>query len=160
MLIPFEELEPSSRIWVYQSSKTLSEGDQQVITEAATTFFNQWQAHGKDLKCGFRIAYDQFLVLGVDEDFNAATGCSIDASVHLVKQLEQELGVNFFDRMQIPFLKEGKVNLYSMQQLTQTVAAGEVQAQSVTFNNLVSTKAEFDTSWQVPAAESWLSRYF
>ena len=160
MLIPFEDLAPHSRIWVYQANRMLSQEDQQHIRDAATQFFEGWQAHGKDLRCGFSLEYDQFLVIGVDEQFNMATGCSIDASVHLIKSLEQALNLNFFDRMQIPFLQEGKVSLLPMQQIPAEVEAGAVKPDSLTFNNLVKNKAEFDSQWRIAAKDSWLSRYF
>lgn len=160
MLIPFEELAPHSRIWVYQANRLLSAEDQQHIHDAATQFLSGWQAHGKDLRSSFSIAYDQFLIIGVDEQYNMATGCSIDASVHLIKNLEQSLGLNFFDRMQIPFLQEGKVSLLPMQQIPAQVEAGTLNPDSLTFNNLVKNKAEFDSNWKVAAKDSWLSRYF
>jgi len=160
MLVPFDQLSPSSRIWIYQANRPLNAEEQTRIGQAATAFFNQWQAHGQDLHCGFSIEHDQFLVLGLDEAFAAATGCSIDASVRLMKGIEQELGVNFFDRMQIPFLEEGKVQLRAMNSLPAAVSAGEVTPEAITFNNLVATKAEFDQQWKVTAATSWLSRYF
>ena len=34
-----------------------------------------------------------------------------------------------------------------------------ISAKTIVFNNLVTTKAEFESNWEVPAAESWHSRF-
>ena len=34
-----------------------------------------------------------------------------------------------------------------------------VSASTIVFNNLVDTKIEFETHWEVPAIESWHSRF-
>ena len=40
------------------------------------------------------------------------------------------------------------------------VASGELSADTITFNNLVGSKGEWKEKWEVPAQETWLSRYF
>jgi hypothetical protein len=35
-----------------------------------------------------------------------------------------------------------------------------LDAKVIVFNNLVLNKNEYQTQWEVPAAESWHSRYF
>ena len=52
------------------------------------------------------VIFNRFLVVFVDEKIAQASGCSIDKSVHFVKQLEDEFHINFFDRTLIAY-KEG-----------------------------------------------------
>ena len=54
-------------------------------------FLNQWATHGTPLKTGFALPYDHFIVIGLDEAVQGASGCSIDASVHLIQALEKSL---------------------------------------------------------------------
>ncbi|MEM7107272.1 MAG: hypothetical protein AAF519_03525 [Bacteroidota bacterium] len=160
MFISFEDMPPQSRVWVYQSNRQLTNGEQLKIAEIAKPFMEQWAAHNQALKCSFRFFYDYFLVISVDESFNQASGCSIDASVHLVKQIERQFELDFFDRTKVAFLKEDNVFLESINSLKERVVEGSVADHTLTFNNLVKDKGELMTKWTVPASASWLKRYF
>ena len=35
---------------------------------------------------GFKVVYKRFIVIALNQNLNAATGCSIDASVHFIQQ--------------------------------------------------------------------------
>lgn len=160
MLVSFDQMPASSRVWIYQADRSLQEEEVTHIEAHLRTFLEQWAAHGKPLKASVSIAHNQFLVLALDEAFNQATGCSIDASVHCVQELEQKLSVSFSDRTKVAFIREGEIFLMPLQAIKQKVEAGEITPQTVTFNNLVSSKMEWESKWTVPASETWLSRYF
>ena len=91
MFTEYKNLPNNSRVWIYQSNREFTQKEVEFITEKATVFINNWTRHGDDLKGSFTIKYHQFLVLAVDENFNNVSGCSIDASVRFVRQLEQAL---------------------------------------------------------------------
>ena len=160
MYIPFNDMPTQSRIWIYQANRPLSEKEATDIGTFTKDFIQQWAAHSQPLKGSFQFLYNHFLIISVDESFNQASGCSIDASVHLVKQLEKEFNVSFFDRTKVAFVKDEKVFLESINDLKKGIIEGKISDQSRTFNNLVKNKEELQNKWIVPAAESWLSRYF
>ncbi len=160
MYVPFDELSRQARVWVYQSDRPLSEAEISLIEEAAPAFLESWATHGKPLKASFRLFHSQFLVIGVDEQVQAASGCSIDSSVSFVQALEKELEVSFMDRGKVAFVSEGKVFLEALPQLKTSIEAGRVTADTSTFNNLVSSKQELEEKWLMPAKETWLKRYF
>ncbi len=160
MLQDFNNMPGRSRIWIYQADKPLTQQQQAAIIEQGNQFFAQWVAHGKDLHSAFKIFHSQFLVVALDESSQEATGCSIDASVHFVQTLEQQFGINFFDRTKIAFAVGDEVILVPMATIKEQIAQGHINAESTTFNNLVTNKTQFEEAWQVPAKNSWLSRYF
>ncbi len=86
MLVPFKELPESSRVWIYQANRSLSEQELQEINTKLEDFITQWTAHGANLKASFEIRYKRFIILALDQELNAASGCSIDASVHFIQQ--------------------------------------------------------------------------
>ena len=75
-------------------------------------FMEQWTRHGSNLRGSFTIKYNQFLVLAVDEDFNAISGCSIDASVHFVQELEKIFNVEMMNKNE-NFIQRGKSHPHS-----------------------------------------------
>lgn len=160
MYIPFDTLSAEARIWVYQADRSLSEVELALIDKTAPVFLDAWAAHGKPLKASFRLFHKQFLVIGVDEDHQSASGCSIDSSVAFVQALEQELDVSFMDRGKVAFVSEGKIFLEAIPQLKNSIDAGLITAETQTFNNLIQSKQELEEKWLMPAKETWLKRYF
>jgi len=159
MLVEFNSLPDSSRIWIYQASRTFTETELKEITALLDDFIQNWTAHGNDLKAGYEIPYNRFIVIALDQSSQSATGCSIDASVHFIQQLEKKYGVELLDKMNVSY-KQGEFVAYK--KLTDFKAMAKQKAISkntIVFNNLVTTKGEYKTHWEVPASESWHSRF-
>ena len=160
MYIPFDQLPPQARLWIYQADRPLTESEVAEIKPLLERFATEWSSHGKGLQASARLLHNQFLVLANNESATSASGCSIDASVRFVRELEQQLQVSFFDRTKLAFLKEGKVQTVGMQELKEKVAAGEIDENTLYFDTLVNNYGELQTAWPRPARNSWLSRYF
>ncbi|CAI8415960.1 MAG: Uncharacterised protein [Formosa sp. Hel3_A1_48] len=160
MLINFQELSETSRVWIYQSNRSFSETELEEISQKISQFLTSWTAHGADLNAGFEIRYKRFIVIGLDQNLQSATGCSIDASVHFIQQLEQEYSVDLMDKMNVSY-KQGDFVAYKSLKDFKTMAKNRaVSKKTVVFNNLVQNKAEYLEHWEVPASESWHSRFF
>lgn len=157
MFVSFEALPGTARIWIYQSTRKFDAQELKKISETATAFCEQWTAHGNSLKTSFRIDHQQFLILAVDEA--GASGCSIDGSVRMLKQLQSELRTDFFDRTKIAFLVENEVSLVNTSDLKKAFADGVLNSASLTFNILTATKEELEKGWIVPAGKTWLFKY-
>ncbi len=160
MLINFNDLPESSRVWIYQSSELLNEKQIAYIEQEAARFCNQWAAHGVPLQSAFKVLHDKFLILAVDEGANAASGCSIDASVRFVKAIEGQLGLNFFDRSQVAFLIDNHVYTTDLGSIKNEISDGKIAADTLTFNIQAQNLAEFNQKWLLPVQESWMKRYF
>lgn len=159
MLVDFDSLPEDSRIWIYQANRSFTEDELNEISQKLDTFITQWTAHGADLQAGYTIKYKRFIVIALDQNRNAATGCSIDASVHFIQQLEQEYGVDLMDKMNVSY-KQGEFVAYKpLTDFKQMAKDKAVSKNTIVFNNLVTNIAEFNENWEVPASESWHSRF-
>lgn len=159
MYVPFEELPGSARVWIYPLSREASELEADTIEENLLAFCKQWGAHGSALKTSYKLIENHFLVLSVDEQAGGASGCSIDSSVRTLKNLHQELGIDFFDRSNVPFFINNKIVLYPVSKLKELFANGTLKKESLTFNTLAANKDELERSWMVPSGQTWLARY-
>ena len=159
MFVPFEELNENSRLWIYQASRAFSENEKNNIEATLHAFCEDWAAHGHPLRTSFRVEHNQFIILAADESYHLPSGCSIDSSVHVIKEIQQHTQIDFFDRTQIAFLTGGTVTLFPLSQLKNEFADGVLNAETPAFNNLVATKAEWSKGWLVPARTTWISRY-
>lgn len=160
MFLPFNELPKTARVWIYQANRDLINSELESISQELTAFCNGWSAHGVGLKSSFQILYNRFIVIAVDEGFNMATGCSIDSSVNQIKLLENRYGLNFMDRTQVAFLIDNELYIETLSAIKGKVNDGIISSETKTFNNLVATVEDFDSSWMIPASDSWLKKYF
>ncbi|MGI9551818.1 MAG: ABC transporter ATPase [Aurantibacter sp.] len=159
MLVDFNTLPDTSRVWIYQSNRTLSEDELIEVENGLKDFLKEWTAHGSDLKAGFKIRYKRFIVIGLDQSSNTASGCSIDASVHYIQSLEKKYNIDLLDKMNVSY-KQGEYIAYkSLIDFKKMARQKAVSQKTVVFNNLVATKGEYEEFWEVPAAESWHSRF-
>lgn len=159
MLVDFNELPEHSRIWIYQSNRSFTDNEIQEIEADLSNFLKEWTAHGSHLHAGFEVKYKRFIVIGLDQTNASASGCSIDASVHFVQSLEKKYGVELLDRMNVSF-KQGDFIAYKpLKDFKKMAKDKAVSANTIVFNNLVATKQEYLENWEVPASESWHSRF-
>jgi len=159
MLVDFKTLQETARVWIYQANRSFTEQEIEEISSKLDTFIENWTAHGGDLHSGYEIKYKRFIVIGLNQNLNTATGCSIDASVHFIQQLEKEYNVDLMDKMNVSY-KQGEFIAYKpLTDFRKMAKDKAVSKNTIVFNNLVANKAEYLENWEVPASESWHSRF-
>ncbi len=147
----------SSRVWVYQSSRAFIEKEAKEVNEQLHHFYAHWQTHGAPVKGWAGLLYRQFVVVMADETDESVSGCSTDSSVRVIKSLERQYDVNFFDRMMITFLVKGKAEMLPFEQVQYAADRGYINEDTPLFNNVVTNKSELLQNWLVPLKESWLA---
>lgn len=160
MYINFDQLPHNARLWVYQANRPLTTEDVLTIEKALQPALNGWAAHGEPLLASAKVVENRFVVVAVDEAHHLPSGCSIDASVNFLRQIGQQLAVDFLDRSAAFAGADGQVQTLALPAIKAAVANGLVRPETTVFNTLVKTKAEFLTNWLVRADETWLKRYF
>ncbi|MFT6749179.1 MAG: hypothetical protein ACI9XR_002407 [Flavobacterium sp.] len=160
MFIPFNDLPLNSKIWIYQSSRKFTEAEMEEIQNGLLQFLSEWEAHGTSLESSFQIHYNRFIILAVNQEVQQATGCSIDKSVGFIQNLEQKYEIDLLDKMNVAF-KQGEFITYkTLLEFKKLAKDKSVSENTIVFNNLVNTIEEFQEAWEIPAAESWHSRFF
>lgn len=152
------DFNPSSRVWVYQSGRLFSLHEALEIEALLEEFTGKWLSHGTPVKGAGYLFFGQFIVLMADETATGVSGCSTDSSVRLIKDIEQQYGVNMFDRTSIAFVIKEKIQLLPLSQLPYATENGFVGTETLYFNNLVQTKEELENNWIIPAKEGWLGK--
>ncbi|MDC1197539.1 ABC transporter ATPase [uncultured Algibacter sp.] len=159
MLVDFSILPEESRVWIYQANRSFSEDELQEIQSKLDIFIENWTAHGSDLQAGYTTKYKRFIVLGLNQNLNSATGCSIDASVHFIQQLEKDYKVDLMDKMNVSYKQGDYVAYKTLTDFRKMAKDKAVSKNTIVFNNLINNIAEFNENWEVPASESWHSRF-
>lgn len=160
MFIPFNDMASSSRIWIYQSNRPFSKNEVEAILSNGQKFFEDWAAHGNPLKSSVTVEHNQFIIVALDENHNEASGCSIDSSVHFISEVEKGLGVSLLDRTKVAYLNNNIVGTADFLAVKNEVVKGAIEADTLIFNNQITTMTELKEKWLVPASESWMKKYF
>ncbi|THF47861.1 ABC transporter ATPase [Flavobacterium supellecticarium] len=160
MYVPFDTMPEESRIWIYQANRKLSDEEMQEIEVALVAFVSNWAAHGTGLEASFITKYNRFIILTVNQEKQAATGCSIDASVQFIQDLEKKYEIDLLDKMNVTFRLGDFIAHKPLIEFKKMAKEKAVSGNTIVFNNLVNTLGEWQEFWEVPASESWHSRFF
>ena len=155
MLTPTSTLSSDSRLWIFQAERELTQAEEQYISEHTGQFLTKWTAHNNELKSGFEIRYHRFLIIMVDENYNSTGGCSIDKCMHQVQQFEKALGISFLNRLSIAYREGDKIQTISKSAFEELLHSGRLTEKTIVFNNLIQTKQELESAWEVSVEKSW-----
>lgn len=157
-----DELPGSARIWVFGAGRELRGSEAAALLAAVDGFLAEWRAHGVPLRAARDWRYARFLVVGVDPGVAPPTGCSIDALVGVLGQLERETGVRFLGNEAVWYRgAEGGVRSASRAEFRSLAQEGRVTPDSVVFDNSVTELAALrDGRWEGPARDRWHAAFF
>lgn len=164
MLIDLNEHIPAhfhdqSRVWIYQCSRLFQISEALELDKMLSDFVAGWKSHADPVKGYANLFYGRFIVLMADETNIAVSGCSTDSSVALIRQIEQRFQVQLFDRQNLAFVRNDKIETLPMSQLPYAIEHGFIQADTLYFDNTVLTKQDFMQRWIAPVQSTWLSRF-
>lgn len=154
-LIP-ENFDNTSRVWIYQSSRLFTISEALQIENMLEEFIDKWHAHGSGVKGFAALLFGRFIVIMADESKTVVSGCSTDSSMRQIKKIQETFGVNLFDRQTLAFIIKEQIQLLPLSQFVYAYNNDFIKAETLYFNNTVSTKEELLTKWVIPVKESWL----
>lgn len=159
MLVEFNSLSETSRVWIYQASRSFNAEELEEVKAGLDLFIKEWTAHGSELQAGYEIRYNRFIVIALDQTNAKASGCSIDASVRFIQALEKKYDIDLLDKMNVSY-KQGEFVAYkTLIDFKKMAKNKSVSKNTIVFNNLVTNKMEYENHWEVPAEESWHGRF-
>ena len=154
----FPTLQGNGRIWIYVANRKINASEAETIKKQMAEFCQNWAAHGNQLKADFEVFYDQVLVLGVDEQVEAASGCSIDKATAIFHNIDAELKLDLFNRMNLAFLQDNTIRIVRMSDINQAYISGLISDKMMFLDNTISVLSDLRTRWLVPFKDSWAFR--
>lgn len=155
----YEQLAPESKVWVFMAEREFTESELKTIHTALIAFVNNWLSHGSLLKAYYKVLDNRFILFFADEEGDRMCGRAVDASVRFIKDLETQLGISMLNRTLVAYKQGDKVISCTLDELSQLAEEGKITPETIVFNNMVATKAEFEKNWTVPLANSWQQTY-
>ena len=159
MYVSFNLLPPNAKVWIYQSDSNLSSTDVELIEKEVKFFLNNWSSHNKEIESSFEIRYNRFLIIGLNENINSASGCSIDKSVNFIKNLQSILKVNFLNRLDVAYKIGNEINTISLLEFQNMIRENKLSKDSIVYNNMIDTKKSYLNSWETTIENSWHKKF-
>jgi len=161
MLIPFHDLDPGSKVWIFQAENEMTENQATAIKELLWEFLQDWTAHNAQLYTFGDVLHHRFIVIMVDERYQGASGCSLDKMTHFIQYMEHKFGITLLERMTVAYESStsGEIVTAPLSHLGDLSKAGAIIPETIVYNNLVKTKAEFEESWKTKIKDSWHKRF-
>ncbi len=153
----FSQLSDTSCVWIFQSSKVLSDQWVQLISIELTSFLQDWAAHGKDLFASFEIRFNRFIVIAVDENMAGATGCSIDKMMKEIQSIDLKFNLNLLERMKVAYRDGEEISEVSVNEFAAMLKSGEATENTMVFNNTVQSISELKSNWETLVSQCWVA---
>jgi len=159
--VPFDQLPEHGRLWVFPATRTLSDREAEAVLEAVDAFLDGWAAHGVPLHSARELRERQFLLVGVDVDAEAPSGCSIDALVGRLRALGAELGTTLIDHASVWYRDGDRVERASRADFKRLAEDGIVTPSSRVFDTTLTRVGQArDGSLERAASDTWHARAF
>lgn len=156
MYLNFDQLPDNSRLWVFQLNRFIDSNESQLIENALTTYLDEWNAHGKPLPASFKLIKNRFLVVAADESATGASGCSIDALTHVIKELQAQLKIDFFDRTSLVYLENENLKSEPINSFKDKIRERTLSPDTLIFNLVLQTKGQLNNQFLQPVKDSWV----
>jgi len=139
----------------------LEKRELEIIISKLSAFCGQWNTHGALMPTSFEIKFEQVILLAVDESQLGASGCSIDSSVKLLREIENEFEIDLLNQGKVSFFKnENDLQVNPILGIKSKVHEGILRAETLVLNPTVNTKHDLEKNWKIQAKESWLGKFF
>lgn len=148
----FTDFPDSSRLWLYQTNRALTNDEIQLINNEIKTFVGEWAAHGDKLWASGVVLNSCFVGFVIDDSITPPSGCSIDASANFLKKLGAQLSIDFFTRMSVCYQigREGALRQMDFRDLS-TIGNPD---EALVYDPLINNLGDLRKKWPIPLLES------
>lgn len=153
----FSQFPPHAKIWVYAADRALSFEAVLAIQSQVNAFTQSWTAHEMPMKALGQVLFNQIVVIALDETQHSISGCGIDKSVKLMKDLGEQWQVNFFDRMMVLVKVGDELQTFTKQSLQMAIESGDIDENTLVWNPVVSNLDDFLNKGFVKLSHFWMA---
>jgi hypothetical protein len=147
-----------NKVWAYIISKPLSDSELDQLQKAGKTFVDHWTAHENKLSGTFEIFKKRIIIVKVNEDVNAASGCSIDKLTRFIKVSEPMFGVELMNRLLVAYKKDNEIEILHSSKVKELLEQNLISENTVIYNTAIASEHELQ-NWEQPLKSTWLSKY-
>ncbi len=159
--VAFDALPDDARVWCFAAEPEPGPRETAHLMDSMQQFVGRWTAHRQDLKAGVTWIHQRFLLVGLDESHTGASGCSIDALMRHLGDLEREAGIRLTDASPVWFRGEdGRIRSVTREEFRDLARSGAVGRDTPVFDLTESLLGLIRAAGGLerPASASWHAR--
>tara|TARA_B100000575_G_scaffold268993_1_gene248328 strand:+ start:126 stop:614 length:489 start_codon:yes stop_codon:yes gene_type:complete len=153
-------LDPKSRIWIFSSVNELSELEKKHINKEVSKFLLLWEAHGNKIESSSYIIKSHFIFIIVNSNLASPTGCSIDKLYSKIKEIGNQLNLNFLSADQIPFKRNNsskKIEFLKYLNFKNYVKNNQLNDECIVYDNSINILSQLDR-WEL-SLKDWKLKF-
>ena len=159
MFTDYSLITEEAKVWIYPSSRKFYPNEIEGIENKIKTFVESWKSDDENFKASYKFLYNRFIVLVADDENSPLTNTDIDTSVSFILGLQQEYEIELLDKMNACFKQGEYVQYKDLKEFKKLLKNKAVTAKTIIFDNLITTKLDFENNWEISIEESWYNRY-
>ena len=141
-------------LWIYAFRAPLTKDQLKKVEEEVSGFVLNWKSHGREVPGEYFYKYDQFFFL---HNTNPLSGCSIDGLTNVFKGIKSRYQLDALRDLFFYRSREGKIVSVEKYDLKKKIQVGEIDLNSIVFNNDINTKADFfEKPWESTLNKNWV----
>jgi hypothetical protein len=135
---------PQARLWFYNIPRELTPEEVLSFESLRAKFLTDWNTHGKANHGDVFLIENRLMMVVGWNDFESISGCSIDKSVALIRQLGAMFQLDLMDRMWVYFQKDGEWKQAKIHQFWAMRKANELTDDTLILDTTISTYSQMD----------------
>jgi hypothetical protein len=159
MLVDYQTLSDNSKVWIYPSSRKFYPNEIAPLANEITQFLSNWKQEEEAIACHFKLHYNRILVITTTGETLLNTP-TINHLIAFIIQLQEKYEVQLLDKMNVCFKQGEHVQYKDLKSFKELIKSRAVNKNTLVFDNMVSSKLDFENYWEVPASESWYGNLF
>ncbi len=148
-----ETFSDECKVWIYLANRDFIESEANSINHMLHDFSTIWTSHGHQVYGKALLFENRFIIFLADESKSGVSGCSIDKTVAIVREITTTYKVNLMDRSLVAIRRNDKLEVLSLASLQEQIKQNIIAANVRIYNTLVQNKAEL-LKWLTPYNES------
>jgi len=132
------EFNPDARIWIYGFTHSLNRRQSDTVHEIFKRFIAGWFSHGNKVAGAYTLLNDRFLVLCISQQ-SVISGCSIGASVNVLKDLHRDHALDALNVDLIYFKSDDAIQIASRYELQNLYDQGVIDDNTIVFDTAIET---------------------
>ena len=155
-LTTFDKLPDDARVWVFAAAAPVDDIDAGKLLAAVDAYLVTWKAHGHPLTAARDWRDERFLVIGVDQRTEGASGCSIDGLFRTLQDLERAVGSSMVGGGLVFFRGPGDLVCALPRDDFEALARrGGADGKTPVFDTTVTSAGDYRLRFEQPASSSW-----
>ncbi|MCB9246776.1 MAG: hypothetical protein H6606_10145 [Flavobacteriales bacterium] len=155
----WNDLNPDSKIWIYTCNRFLNLDEVSNISNRLAAFCAEWNAHGASLNSGYELFAECVIVLAVDESAASASGCSIDSSVQVIREIDAAFQLDLFNRLRVLSNEDGEIHFTPQSEVRTKIREGKWNADTPILHVTARDLGTWKHARFIPIGQSWLAKF-